>query len=332
MLAWNLWVKTDDVIYEPITMMNTSESESPIVNDPWNFASSPDMETWVDFVRFNESYPDVSYQTLDDILPTVMQCKFRWCAQYHGSTKYENGTLFDIPEFDVPIMNDNYLISDPNMHFTNTTSLSPTQEQQFNRTTTVYSIESDFATTFFDTFVSLLQNTVFKAVEKFADQTWNESELLPLRYRPEYDALAADLSKMGRGYSLYYSNEGELSKTMDNIALSVTNSMRSSLGSTNVTGTVEETVVYIQVVWPWLIYSAALIIAAVALLGSTIWLSHGNDKLVWKSSSLALLFHGLPDGEIDGMILSTAKMEKMADGIWARLSEDETGNVKLKIS
>ena len=83
-------------------------------------------------------------------------------------------------------------------------------------------------------------------------------------------------------------------------------------------GSAMYTVVYIEVVRPWLIYAAALLMAAATLLGCTIWLSHGSDKLVWKSLSLALLFHRLSDGEANRTVLSVGRMEKVADGIWAR--------------
>ena len=69
------------------------------------------------------------------------------------------------------------------------------------------------------------------------------------------------------------------------------------------TGTAMFTTVYIKVVGPWLIYSAALIVAAAVLLGMTIWLSHSQDKMVWKSSSLALLFHSLPESEANGRLM-----------------------------
>ena len=91
--------------------------------------------------------------------------------------------------------------------------------------------------------------------------------------------------------------------------------MRSSLGSTNVTQTAMYRVKYINVVWLWLIYPAAPIIIAAILLKLTIWPSRGNGKMLRKSSTLALLFHGLPEDEMDMKILSLAKMKFAADRI-----------------
>jgi hypothetical protein len=175
---------------------------------------------------------------------------------------------------------------------------------------------------------SLLQNTIFN--ENTPGLYEAGVKLLPSPYRSEYDNSELDNINMGRNNLLYYANGGNLSRTLSNVALGVTNQMRSSLGSTNVTGTATYTIVYIKVVWPWLIYSAVLIVAATALLGLTIWLSHGEDRMVWKSSSLALLFHGLPESETDGRLLTTANMETGANKILTKLSKDETGNVKLK--
>ena len=308
--------------------MNVSVPSSYVVDDAWDWVSPPGGYTFIDFVRFNDSYHSVSSQAPDNILPTLMQCELKWCVQYHGSTRYENGTLFDIPEFSVPITDSE---SDPDTYRTDTTKLSPAQARQFDKTTTEFIINDDFAETLFEMIGSILHKTIFKPVDEQSDVS-EFSNLLPSQYRAEYESVTANQLDLGRSYSLYYANDGDLSKTMDNIALSVTNSMRSSLNSNNITGSAMYTVVYIEVVWPWLIYTAALLIAAAILLGFTICLSYGSDKMVWKSSSLALLFHGLSDGEAYGTILSTGKMEKVADGIWVRLTEDETGNVRLKVS
>lgn len=55
-----------------------------------------------------------------------------------------------------------------------------------------------------------------------------------------------------------------------------------------------------------------------------------KSKAVWKSSSLAVLMHGLEgfDGtQIDHRSLS--KMGQAAENLWAQLKEDDEGNLKL---
>ena len=283
------------------------------------------MYTWVDVVRFDQSYNSTSSNAPDDILPVVLRCKFTWCAQYHGSTKFINGTLSDVLDFSVPLVID----SSTGPYVPDGANIPVAQLQQFTQSDEQYQISNDLSTVFHNSLASILQNNLF-AQDPDLVYLSDVLEQLPSSYQAEYESALLNQLNMGRIYSLYYANEGNLSKTLDNIAVSVTNQMRSGSDSTNVTGTATYPNVYIEVIWPWFIYSAALTVSAAALLALTIWLCSGHDKVVWKSSSLALLFHGLPDGRSDGRILDAAAMETAAKEIWAKLSADEAGGVKLK--
>lgn len=95
---------------------------------------------------------------------------------------------------------------------------------------------------------------------------------------------------------------------------------------------VEYQVVFIEVTWPWLIYTATLVVCAGVLLALTMWLTHGRDKMAWKSSSLALLFHPLPSDRTDASLLSLADMETEAGDMAAKLSKGEAGGVKMNVS
>jgi hypothetical protein len=59
--------------------------------------------------------------------------------------------------------------------------------------------------------------------------------------------------------AFYWANDGNIPKTFDRIADSLTSQVRSGPQSINHTGIVWRTEVYIRVDWPWLAYPAALL-------------------------------------------------------------------------
>ena len=279
----------------------------------------------MDVVRFDQYYITTEANAPDNIMPTVLRCELTWCAQYHGSTTFRSGKLADIPDFSAPLKtNDTYGSFVPHVP-----GMSLGQLQQYSQSEEGYWIDNGFSQAFQSVLTSVLTSSVFA---NGTDPPFIYSDALlslPALYEFEYEQAMADQANVGKSYSLYYSNHGNMSKTLDNVAASVTNQMRSSVGSRNITGNVEYPTVYIQVIWPWLIYPAVLSVLAAALLAVTIWLSHGHDKMVWKSSSLALLFHGLPHDQIDRRLLDVSVMEREADGIWAKLSRDGDGKVGM---
>lgn len=58
-------------------------------------------------------------------------------------------------------------------------------------------------------------------------------------------------------------------------------------------------VVRVDVTWYWFILPATLNVVAILLLLATAVLSHRRKTQLWKSSTLALLYHGFEDSESD---------------------------------
>lgn len=311
-LAWNLWQTTGDGIYRPSTLMNVSQDFSQDSRSPM-----------LDVVYFEESYNRTDSGAPDNIKPTMTRFRLDWCSKYYGLTTFYNGTLHDTPNFVVPLT---YNGGDAQPNLSN---LTLTEAQLFSETDSNYQIDNQLSTMFQKLLVSLLVTTVF-AQNSNPDVL---NEMLPPPYW-------ADFVKLGplewntaysKGVAMYYANNNDMRKTFENIATSVTNQIRSSYASTNVTGTATYTIVYIEVVWPWLVFSIILTLLAAALLGVTMWISSRTDKFVWKSSSLAPIFHGLPDGEADGRFLRRATMDKAAGLMYARLGKDDDGSAKLNL-
>jgi hypothetical protein len=65
---------------------------------------------------------------------------------------------------------------------------------------------------------------------------------------------------------IYSANDGDIPKTFDNIAQSLTNQIRSGPQSLNITGEVWRNELYMSVDWPWLAYPVALLTAVRTLL------------------------------------------------------------------
>jgi hypothetical protein len=136
------------------------------------------------------------------------------------------------------------------------------------------------------------------------------------------------------GSSAFYShaNMPKISSTglravIKNIAASYT---KDALNASNYTigGTIITTEVYVRVKWLWMILPAVLTVLGVIFFILTILVNRGQKLDVWKSSIMAVLFHGLDDwGEKtrDGPS-RVGQMEKTAQQIKVKLraSDDHT--------
>jgi hypothetical protein len=63
--------------------------------------------------------------------------------------------------------------------------------------------------------------------------------------------------------------------------------------ASNIYGTAYRVETYIHVQWPWITLPTALVAMSIVFLGGTMLKNESKHALAWKSSSLALLFHGL---------------------------------------
>lgn len=89
-------------------------------------------------------------------------------------------------------------------------------------------------------------------------------------------------------------------------------------------GTASYQNVYVSVRWPWLAFSATLVLLTFMFLVLTIIDSSRHDVAVWKSSPVPLLFNGLDDHETKrlGMASGVVEMEKLSREIKVELKDD----------
>ncbi|RDW64467.1 DUF3176 domain-containing protein [Aspergillus mulundensis] len=88
-----------------------------------------------------------------------------------------------------------------------------------------------------------------------------------------------------------------LEEVVGNVAASFTKAGLTARGQNGtkvmVPGTMSSMEVYVSVRWQWLIFPAALVVMALVFLALTITVNRRQGLRLWKSSVLALLFHGL---------------------------------------
>ncbi|KAL8638709.1 MAG: hypothetical protein Q9228_004160 [Teloschistes exilis] len=125
-----------------------------------------------------------------------------------------------------------------------------------------------------------------------------------------------------------------LTRRIDNLATSMSNSIRDQ--DDHVTdpayGIAWTKETYVHVRWGWLAFPITLVsLASLFLLGIILETSH-RDILVWKSSNLALLFHGRSlnlTASSDGPVSRLSAMTSRASDIKAKLLETPQGGWKL---
>lgn len=127
-----------------------------------------------------------------------------------------------------------------------------------------------------------------------------------------------------------FNASSNISMTMDNIATAMTNYFRDSSHVT-VTGQVGQTESYFHVNWLWIILPAFLVLTGTIFLLLAMFETTRLGACVWKTSELALLFHGLEKShqELKAPHRSS-EMEDMASKIGVKMAITSDGTRILR--
>lgn len=109
---------------------------------------------------------------------------------------------------------------------------------------------------------------------------------------------------------------------MNNVALSMSSALMNNVEDfgENVIGTGYRDEVFIHVKWPWLILTATLVLSTMILLLVVMIESSRDGIVLWKSSILALMFHGHGLHDENAIpVHQVSQMETMAKGIKAEM-------------
>ncbi|KAH7116104.1 hypothetical protein B0J11DRAFT_584137 [Dendryphion nanum] len=101
--------------------------------------------------------------------------------------------------------------------------------------------------------------------------------------------------------------------------------------STNVSAAAYGDAVFIDVHWVWMGLPLSLVVFSVLVLVSTM-LESSRKRYLLKTSILAVLYHGLEEGDLDGdELLDAKKMRKRSQRTSVKFGETNNGTLKLKL-
>lgn len=137
-------------------------------------------------------------------------------------------------------------------------------------------------------------------------------------------------------YPQWVYSQGNLSQTVENVALTLTDYIQTSEGSESVTGhrSVSETHIHLRVAWLALPIAAAA--GSFAFLLLTMFATRNRRDPLWKDSNLALLYHGLEAAELPSLNGDShyhhppdnlSEMELLAEKTRYRLGKEAPGNI-----
>lgn len=132
-------------------------------------------------------------------------------------------------------------------------------------------------------------------------------------------------------YWNYYEYPKGIEMLMHDMAVSMTVSLR-SIGGEKVEGTAYINQTYVHVQWGFVAVPVLAVVMAALFLGTVVWKTRQSGTRLWKTSALAMLFHGLDEDARERFedLRGFAAKIKEARGVKVRLSE-EGGRTSLKL-
>ncbi|KAI0965900.1 hypothetical protein F4678DRAFT_476309 [Xylaria arbuscula] len=130
-------------------------------------------------------------------------------------------------------------------------------------------------------------------------------------------------------YWNYYEYANGLDLLVNDTATSMTVAFRSFSGAVPVSGHAASTESYVQVRWAFAIVPIFVVVGAAVFLLAMIYQSRKSTTQVWKSSALAMLFHGLDDNAKNHFVRSRSLKEQNAQAFATKVQLEESGDVTL---
>ncbi|EKG10176.1 hypothetical protein MPH_12776 [Macrophomina phaseolina MS6] len=255
---------------------------------------SPDVDEWLgSFLERNRTYlaTVLSYSTFFDqrqkrvpsvtpelLSPEIFACGLYWCGQVYNNVSVVNGTLRSAGVF---------ASYDLGMMYHSDGSRVAIQT---NRTRSdVFRVSEDDRASFpaNDTFT--VSESAHIRLSDFFYQLFNITKLGGNEDFPVFP----DIEQGLYGISDAIFKNKNITKTFENIATAMTEQVRVSNSSFGVSGLAWSNETYVNVRWAWMTLPLAVLVMSAAHLACTIITNGARGQRIWKSSSLALLFHGL---------------------------------------
>ncbi|KAL2876216.1 hypothetical protein SGCOL_008577 [Colletotrichum sp. CLE4] len=128
------------------------------------------------------------------------------------------------------------------------------------------------------------------------------------------------------GLGLAFSQSDSIADLMDEVADSMTEAFRTSANNTVLNGVAMSSVTYIEIIWPRLILPISLILLTFVILIVMIIRNNQRGMPIWKSSSLALLFHelsGWSDSKSAVVAAGPEEVEERARSMRTKITNDD---------
>ncbi|KXT07967.1 hypothetical protein AC579_8598 [Pseudocercospora musae] len=271
--------------------------------------------------------------------PTVYECQLSWCLKTYAASSAENGNLVEAKPTAEQLYRPYAMFAGEatkgKSSFHKCMSVDEAMEWQMSMPLGTIDVDEDQSVQAAYTKGDLPKSKVCPRPE----QIRNSTTALGINIQDEslvsdsmLQILEHDLSNDHVGATaldqLFWSaNDRNVSATLDNIATRMTNALRQGPNSTAVLGEVHYLSTHIKVNWPWLSYPAVLVFLTVVFLILTTVFSAEKSQVAWKSSSLAVLFHGPADFESPDK--TTQSMTAAARLMAVQLQPDENGYLRL---
>lgn len=127
-------------------------------------------------------------------------------------------------------------------------------------------------------------------------------------------------------YWNYYEYPNGLALLMDDLAISMTVAVRSFVGAVPHSGLALSYESFVHVRWAFITVPVAILLLTALFLAAAIWRSQRSRTKLWKSSALAMLFHGLDHDTREKLGNGGTLKEKMMRAKDVKVQLDEQGD------
>lgn len=125
-----------------------------------------------------------------------------------------------------------------------------------------------------------------------------------------------------------FNSTGSMNLLMDNMALSMTNNIRTNKGAgPSASGVAMSTKSVIQIEWPWMVLPLALLFLSLIFLLLLVAKTRAQKLSAWRTNSLATIFHGLDDEDrmAAGLLDEKHVMEMVGKEMQVKMVYDALG-------
>jgi hypothetical protein len=261
----------------PLSLVkNTSNLGTTIINvQTLNF---PFVSPW------NQS----AWNTLgESIRPQALNCSFTLCQQIHAEARYERGVLHDPVTSSHNLIMSGWTNSDTRLSQLKMLPAWPKGQAQPAKHSLDISHMEESDNTYW------VSPADMSALVQRLDFELGTIEPYMMSLTSRISALQSSLDNKG-----FHGFIDFVPPMFDDIALSLTNKLRTLNATTMVQGTAREPATFVHVNWYWLIFPATLVTLSIVFLAMTIVFSNEAGGVLWKTSLLPFLFHDLqPEGQ-----------------------------------